>query len=52
MKEAQAMIPVIHHLHASSRHDHHNEWVDKLPERRAPAAPGPRAFQIFNIYKT
>ena len=40
------MIVAICHPHAPRRHGHHTEWVVELPERRALAAPGPRALQL------
>ena len=40
------MIEAIRHPHAPRRHGHHTERVVELPERRALAAPGPRALQL------
>ncbi len=46
MKETQAMIITIRHPHAPRRHGHHTPRAVELPERRALAAPGPRALQL------
>ena len=47
MQQAQAMIVAIRHPHAPRRHGHHTERAVELPERRALAAPGPRALQLI-----
>ena len=46
MQPAKTMIIFIHHPHGSRGHGHHAEWEIELPERRALAAPGPRALQL------
>ena len=46
MQQAQAMIVAIRYPHAPRRHGHHTIWAVELPERRALAAPGPRALQL------
>ncbi len=46
MQQTQAIIALIHHPHAPRRHGHHTVRAVELPERRALAAPGPRALQM------
>ncbi len=46
MQQAHAMIVLIRHPNAPRQHGHHTERAVELPERRALAAPGPRALQL------
>ncbi len=46
MQQADAMIALICYPHAPRRHGHHTIRAVELPERRAPAAPGPRALKL------
>ena len=46
MQQAQAMIQEICHPHAPRRHGHNTIRILELPERIAPAAPGPRVLQL------
>jgi hypothetical protein len=46
MQQAQAMIDAIRHPHAPRRHGHHTHRAIELSERRALAAPNPRALQL------
>ncbi len=45
-QQAQTIIAAVPHPHAPGSHGYHAERVIELPERRALAAPGPRALQL------